>query len=55
MDFGTEQLSPRIIPSLLWHKDLRQVAIRSLSWYRGHMNTIIDLFGNLWNALECIG
>jgi len=23
--------------------------------YQGRMNTVIDLFGDLWNALGCIG
>ena len=49
------RLSARIIPPLLWHKDLRQVAIRGLSWYRGRMNIVFDLFRNLWNAVGCIG
>ena len=48
-------LSPRIIWSWPWHKDLRQVAIGSLSCYQGRMNTVLDLFKNLWNLLVCIG
>ena len=47
-------LSPRIIPLLLCHKDLRRVAIGGFYCHHGHMNTVFDLFRNLWIAMGCI-
>ena len=38
----------------MWHRDLRQVALGGFVCYPGRMNTVIDLFGNLWNALRCV-
>jgi len=48
-------MSTLIIRSWLCHKNLRRVAIGGFFCYQVLMNTIIDLFRNLWNALECIG
>jgi hypothetical protein len=48
-------LSTQIIRSRLCHKDLREVAIGDFFCYRGRMNTILNLFGNLRNGLGCIG
>ena len=41
--------------SALWRRDLRQVAIGGFVCYQGRMNAVIALFGNLWNALRCVG
>jgi len=49
------KLSPRKIPSRLCHKDLRRVAIEGFYCHHGHMNTVLNLFGNLRNGLGGIG
>ena len=48
-------LSSRIVWSRRCHKDLRQVAIEGFIGYPRRMNTVIGLFGSLWNALGCVG
>ena len=47
-------VSTRIIRSWSCHKDLRQVAAGDFSWYQGGMNTAINLFKNLCNAMGCM-
>ena len=46
---------PRIIRSRLCHKDLRRVATEGFFCYQVLMNTVIDLFRDLWNSIGCIG
>jgi hypothetical protein len=48
-------LSPRKTRSRRSHKDLRRVATGGIFCYPGLMNTIIDLFRNLWKSIGCIG
>ena len=48
-------LSTRKIRSWPCHKDLRRVAIGGFFCYQGRMNTVLNLFKNLWNLPACIG
>ena len=48
-------LSPRNILSGLFYKDLRQFVLGGDFCYCRRMNTVINLFRDLRNALRCIG